>query len=120
MEMITLFDSELKIMNIIWEYNGITAKEISLIASKKFEWNKNTTYTVIKKLINKGALLRSEPNFICKALITKEQVQVTETRKLIDKLFGGSSKLLMSRFIEDEQLSHDELQNLKDMINKKL
>ena len=49
-----LFDSERKVMEVIWEEGDMTAKEISLILNEKIGWNKNTTYTVIKKCIQKG------------------------------------------------------------------
>ena len=65
-----LFDSEIKVMNIIWERGPLSAKEISLIASDTIGWNKNTTYTVIKKLEGKGAIRRDEPGFICTPLIS--------------------------------------------------
>ena len=70
-----LFDSELTIMSIIWEEGDITAKEIAEIAKKRVNWSKTTTYTVIKKCIEKGAIERSDPNYICHALISKEEVQ---------------------------------------------
>ena len=53
-----LFDSEAKVMEIIWDKSPISAKEISLIAAEKIGWTKNTTYTVIKKLEAKGLLVR--------------------------------------------------------------
>ncbi len=120
MSEITLFESELKVMEILWEKGLISAKEVSLQALKLYEWNKNTTYTVLKKLIAKEAVLRHEPNFMCETLVTKEQVQLGETRKLVDKLYNGSSKLLLSSFIQDEKLSKDDLKSLRDLINQKL
>lgn len=120
MEELILFESELKVMKIIWKYGSITAKEISLIAKESIGWNKNTTYTVIKKLIGKHAIQRVEPNFLCKALITIEHVRVQETNKLIEKLYNGSAKLLLSSFLEKEELSKDELQELRSLIDKKM
>ena len=70
-----LFDSELKVMEIIWEKGSISAKEISLIAADSIGWNKNTTYTVIKKLESKGFIRRDEPGFICTPLVSKEEIQ---------------------------------------------
>lgn len=120
MKEFVLFESELKVMNILWEEGNISAKEVSLKALEIYGWNKNTTYTILKKLIRKEAIIREEPNFICKVVITKEQVQRGESRKLVDKLFGGSSKLLVSQFIQEEKLSREDLQNLRDLIDKKL
>ena len=69
-----LFDSEAKIMEIIWSKSPISAKEISLISAETIGWNKNTTYTVIKKCIDKGAI-ENEP-------LSADEID--ELRKLID------------------------------------
>ena len=68
-----LFDSEWKVMEVLWQQNDQTAKEVSLHLAQSAGWNKNTTYTVIKKCIDKGAIERREPNFVCHALISKQQ-----------------------------------------------
>ena len=74
-----LFDSELKVMEVLWKEGNITAGQISKILKEEIGWNRNTTYTVIKKCIEKGAIERIEPKFICKAMISKEDVQAYET-----------------------------------------
>ena len=56
-----LFDSELKVMELIWAHEPISAKELSVLADQEFGWNKNTTYTVIKKIEAKGYIRRNEP-----------------------------------------------------------
>ena len=114
-----LFDSELKVMELVWEGQPISAKNVSLLAAERYGWNKNTTYTVIKKCEAKGILHREEPGFVCTALISREEICRSETRGLIDKLFGGSRKALFSALLEDETLSEDELDALRAMIEKK-
>ena len=84
---IKLFDSELKVMDVLWKEGDKTAKQISDILKEEIGWNMNTTYTVIKKCMAKGAIERSEPNFMCHALIAKEVVQEAEAEELIGKLF---------------------------------
>ena len=118
METVKLFDSELKIMDIVWEREPVSAKEISLIAADTIGWNKNTTYTIIKKLIEKNAIVRTEPNFVCTSLIKKEDVQKAETMNLIDKLYNGSKKAFFAAFIE-ENISEDELAELRELIEKR-
>jgi predicted transcriptional regulator len=118
MEPIKLFDSELKIMDILWREGKTTAKQISLIAAKEIGWNKNTTYTIIKKLIEKNAVCREEPGFVCSARISRDEVQRDETERLIDRLWGGSKKAFFAAFI-DEQFSEDELNELRALIEKK-
>jgi predicted transcriptional regulator len=120
MKEIALFESELKVMKIIWELGSMTAKEISTIAKEEIGWNKNTTYTVLKKLIAKHAIEREEPNFVCKALITIEQVRMQETSKLVNKLYSGSAKLFLSSFLEKEDLSKEELEELKSLLDNKM
>lgn len=113
-----LFDSEAKVMEIIWEQGPISAKNISLIAAKQIGWNKNTTYTVIKKLESKGFIRREEPGFICVALVSKNQMQKAEAASLIKKMFAGSRKALLSALLEDEPLTDEELAALRSMIEK--
>ena len=86
---IKLFDSELKVMDVLWKEGDMTAKRLSDILKAEIGWNMNTTYTVIKKSMAKGAIERSEPNFLCHALIPKETVQEAETDELIGKPFDG-------------------------------
>ncbi|HOJ11502.1 MAG TPA: BlaI/MecI/CopY family transcriptional regulator [Clostridiales bacterium] len=113
-----LFDSEFKVMEIIWENEPISAKQVSLVAAEQIGWNKNTTYTVIKKLEGKGYIKREEPGFICSSLISREDVCKTEAQSLIDKLFGGSKSALFSALLEDEKLSSADLDELRKMIEK--
>ena len=87
-----LFESEAKVMEIIWTKSPISAKEISLIAAETIGWNKNTTYTVIKKLEAKAFIRREEPGFICTPLISQNQMQKVEAVSLVKKVFGGSRK----------------------------
>lgn len=114
-----LFDSELKVMELIWANEPISAKDLSILADEKFAWNKNTTYTVIKKIETKGYIKRSDPGFICSSLISREDVCKSETRGLIDKLFGGSRKALFSALIEDETLTQDEIDALRKLIDQR-
>ncbi len=114
-----IFDSEIKVMEIVWENEPISAKNISLIAAEAIGWNKNTTYTVIKKLEKKGFIKRTEPNFICTSLFSRDEIQKFETQTLVDKLFGGSKKALFSALLDDEKLSSNDIKELRDMIEKR-
>ena len=113
-----LFDSEIKVMEIIWEKGPLSAKEISLIAADSIGWNKNTTYTVIKKLEAKGFIRRDEPGFICTPLVGREQMQKQETESLINKFFGGSKKALFSALIDKEDLTDEQAEELQRLIDK--
>ena len=114
-----LFDSEAKVMEIIWAKSPISAKDISLIASEKIGWNKNTTYTVIKKLEAKGFIRREDPGFICTPLVSQSQMQKIEVSSLVKKIFGGSRKALFSALLEDEPLTEEEIRELHKLIDKR-
>lgn len=114
-----LFDSEAKVMEIIWAKSPVSAKEISLIAAEKIGWNKNTTYTVIKKLEAKGFIRREEPGFICIPLVSQNQMQKAEAASLVKKVFGGSRRALFSALLEDEPLSEEEINELRKLIDNR-
>ena len=111
-----LFDSEWKVMEVLWQENDRTAKEISLRLADSIGWNKNTTYTVIKKCIDKGAIERREPNFLCHACITKETAQREEADALLDKVFGGSAELLFASVLSGRKLKKEELERLRALV----
>ena len=114
-----LFESEAKVMEIIWAKAPISAKDISLIAAETIGWNKNTTYTVVKKLEAKGFIKRQDPGFICTPLISQNQMQKVEAVSLVKKVFGGSRKALFSALLEDEPLSDEEINELRKLIDNK-
>ena len=111
-----LFDSELKVMDVLWRMGDRTAKQISDILKEETGWNMNTTYTVIKKCVAKGAILRSEPNFLCHALVTKTEIQAEEAEELIGKLFDGSPDLLFASLLSSRKLSPEQIQRLRDIV----
>lgn len=113
---IKLFDSELKVMDVIWREGDCTAKYISDILKEEIGWNMNTTYTLIKRCISKGAIERKEPNFMCCALIPKEQIQELETNELIDKIFDGSADKLFASLLGRKNLSAEQIKKLKQLI----
>ena len=114
---IKLFDSELKVMEVIWEKGAMPAKQIAEILNENIGWNKNTTYTVIKKCIEKDVIKREEPNFTCHALVTKEQVQGAELDELVNKLFDGSTELLFASLVERKKLPEDMINKLKSIVD---
>lgn len=113
-----LQDSELKIMDVLWKEGDTTAKRIAEILKKQVGWNVNTTYTLIKRCIAKGAVQRSEPNFLCHALIPREQVQERETDELINKVFDGSAELLFASLLNRKKLSAEEIARLKQIVDE--
>ncbi len=113
---IKLFDSELKVIGVLWKAGDRTAKEISDILKSEIGWNMNTTYTVIKKCIAKGAIERREPHFLCRALIPKEAVQEAETDELIGKLYDGSADKLFAALLGRKKLTAEQISKLKQIV----
>lgn len=113
---IKLYDSELKVMDILWREGDTTAKYIASVLKEETGWNVNTTYTLIKRCIKKGAIGRSEPNFMCHALIPKEEVQEAETNELINKIYDGSTDKLFAALLGRKKLSAEQIDRLKQIV----
>ena len=118
MEKIKLFESELKLMELLWEREGATARELAIAAADSIGWNKNTTYTVIKKLVAKGAIERKEPSFVCHSLITREDAGREEAKTVLRSFFGGSLKAMFSSFMAEGAIDDEEAEELRRMISE--
>ena len=115
---IKLFDSELKVMDVLWREGDSTAKHISDVLKEEVGWNMNTTYTLIKRCIKKSAIRRSEPNFMRHALIPKEEVQEAETNELINKIYDGSADKLFAALLGRKKLSPEQISQLKQIVGE--
>lgn len=115
---VKLFDSELKVMDVLWREGDLPAKAIAKTLTEEIGWNVNTTYTLIKRCIAKEAIERSEPGFMCHALVSKEQVQQEETQELIDKVFDGSADKLFASLLGGRRISREQLELLRRMIDE--
>lgn len=113
-----LFDSELKVMDVLWREGDLPAKAIARTLTEEIGWNVNTTYTLIKRCIAKEAIERSEPGFMCRALVSKEQVQQEETQELIDKVFDGSADKLFASLLGGRRISREQLMQLRSIIDE--
>ena len=112
-----LFDSERKVMEVLWKEGDMTAGQLAKRLLEEAGWNRNTTYTVIKKCIAKGAIERREPNFQCHPLVSREQVREQEAVDLVDKLFDGSASLLFASLVHGKALSREEIDQLKKLVD---
>lgn len=117
-ENVKLFDSELKVMDILWKEGVVPAKYVADRLTQELGWNKNTTYTLIKRCMKKGAIERTEPNFMCHALIAKEEVQEAETQELINKVYDGSVDKLFAALLGRKKLSAEQIEKLKQIVDE--
>jgi len=113
-----LFDSELKVMEVLWKKGDKPARTIASALAKEVGWNVNTTYTLIKRCIKKGAIARLEPNFLCHALVSREEVQAAQTDELVDKLYDGSADQLFAALLSRKKLSAEQLERLKRLVEE--
>lgn len=105
-------------MDILWREGDVPARRVAEALQVQVGWNINTTYTLIKRCIDKGAIERREPGFVCHALTACEQVRNQETQALLDKLFDGSAELLIASLVGGEKLTHDEKERLRKLIDE--
>ncbi len=113
---IKLFDSELKVMEILWREGETTAKALAEALAAQIGWSKTTTYTVIKKCLDKGAIERVDPGFVCRAAMTRDEARAFETTELINKLYGGSKDQLIASLLGGKPLTSERLETLRRMV----
>ena len=113
-----IFDSDLKILEILWEGGETSAKEVAALAGEQVGWSKTTTYTVLKKCVEKGLVERREPGFLCSARISRQEAQQRETRGLIDRMYGGAADRLVASLLDGRALSGEEVARLRKMVEE--
>ena len=115
MEKYKLFDAELKFMNIIWEEEPIKSGELVRVCNEKLGWKKSTTYTVLRKLAQRGVL--KNENTIVTSIVKKEEPQIYESHEVVEKSFGGSLPKFLTAFFGNKKISNDEAEELKKLID---
>lgn len=115
MDIPKITDGEYNIMNALWDTGPLPATDIVRLMNRDIGWNRNTTYTFINRLVGKQVIRREEPGFICTPLFTREEIGKSETRSLLNKMFGGSLKSMVASFI-DADASEKEINEVKQML----
>lgn len=115
-EDIRLHEGELNIMELLWSNKVLAAKDIAKIIKEYIGWEKNTTYTVINRLISKGAVTREEPGFFCRATITRKAVQQIEMEALLEKVFNGSLETFLAEYLSNQNLTTSEIKELERIV----
>lgn len=115
---IRLHEGELNVMELLWSNKVLAAKDISKIIKEYIGWEKNTTYTVIKRLIDKGAVQREDPGFLCSAKVTKKEIQEIETQALLKKMYNGSLTTFIVEYLDNQPLTVAQVIELQRVINK--
>ena len=111
-----IFESEYRFCLILWEHEPVTTTELVRLCQEWLGWKRTTTYTVIKRLGERGVLKNEDG--IVSALISKEEVQVSEIDELMEKKFQGSLPAFLAAFARRQSLSEEEVEEIRRIIEK--
>jgi predicted transcriptional regulator len=111
-----IFDSEMYLMDKIWDEGQIKAIDLANWATETLGWKKNSTYSTVTKLIEKQVVKRTEPGFVITPLVTREEVATEETNHLIEKIFKGNMKMFLTAFVANQTFNEDDIATLKKFI----
>ena len=114
METPKIFDSELRFCEILWEHQPVRSSELAHLCTEKLGWKKSTTYTVIKRLKERGVVQTEDA--VVTALVSRDQVQRAESRAFVERNFSGSLPGFLNAFVGGRGLSAEEADELRRMI----
>ena len=111
-----IFESEYRFCLILWEREPVSTTELVRLCQDKLGWKRTTTYTVIRRLGERGVLKNEEG--IVSSLISKEEAQVSELDELMEKKFQGSLPAFLAAFARRQELSQEEVEEIRRIIEK--
>ena len=110
-----VFESEYRFCEILWENEPISSSELVRLCNERLEWKKSTTFTVIRRLADRG-VLKSE-NAIVTSLVSKEDVQTAESAEVVERTFAGSLPSFIAAFTRKKKLTTQEIDKIQQMID---
>ena len=111
-----LFESEYRFCLILWEHEPVTAAELVKLCQAQLGWKRTTTYTVIKRLGERGVVQNKDG--VVTALVSREAAQVSEIDELMEKKFQGSLPAFLAAFARRQDLSEEEAEEIRRIIEK--
>ena len=111
-----VFESEYRSCLILWEHEPVKSSELVALCREKLGWKPTTTYTVIKRLSERGVL--KNENTIVTSLVSKDEVQAAEIDELVEKTFEGSLPAFIAAFTRHRQLTREEADEVQEMIDR--
>ena len=111
-----VFESEFRFCLILWETEPIRSAALAALCRERLGWSRTTTYTVIKRLSDRGVVVNEEG--VVRSLVSKDEVQAAEIEELVNKTFGGSIPAFVAAFTRHRQLSEAEAEQIRRMIEK--
>ncbi len=116
MDIPKIHESEYRFCLIMWEHEPVTSVVLAKLCQEQLGWKRTTTYTVIKRLGERGVL--KNENGTVRSLISKDEAQAWEISELVDKKFKGSLPAFIAAFTKHQRLSEDELDEVQRMIDR--
>lgn len=111
-----LYDAEFKFMSIVWRHEPLASGRLVSLCAELLGWKQSTTYTVLKKLSNKG-MVKNEASTVT-SLVKREQVQKYESESVVERAFGGSLPSFFTAFMSGKRLSDEQAEELKRLIDE--
>lgn len=115
MEIPKIFESEYRFCLILWENEPVNSTRLVELCKEQLGWSKATTYTVIRRLSERG-VLKNEHAMVT-PLVSKEQVQQAELEQMVERTFEGSLPAFIAAFSRSKKLSAVDVAQLKEMID---
>lgn len=116
METPKVFESEYRFCLILWEHEPIKSSELVNLCKEQLGWKPTTTYTVIKRLSERGVL--KNENTIVSSLVSKDEVQASEINEMVEKTFEGSLPAFIAAFTKHQKISDKEIDEVQRMIDR--
>ena len=116
MEIPKVFESEYRFCLILWENEPIKSSELVKLCQQKLGWKPTTTYTVLRRLGERGVL--KNENTVVRSLVSKNQVQTAQIDEMVEKTFEGSLPAFVAAFTRSRSLSPAQLDEVQAMIDR--
>lgn len=111
-----IFESEYRFLRILWEQEPVTSPELVKLCNERLGWKKSTTYTVIKKLEEKG-IVKNEKTVV-RTLVTKEEADRQAGEELLERTCQGNIPAFFAAFLKDRKLTEEEAGELRKLIDE--
>ena len=111
-----IYESEYRLCLILWEHEPIRSKELVRLCQEQLGWKSTTTYTVLKRLSDRGVL--KNENTVVTSLVSKDQVQAAELEEFVEKTFEGSLPAFVAAFSRHKMISQKEIDAVQAMIDQ--
>lgn len=111
-----IYESEYRFCLIMWKHEPVSCSALAKYCKEELEWSRTTTYTVIKRLGERGVL--KNDNSVITSLYSKEEIQLAEMEELMDKKFEGSLPAFIAAFAKHQELTEEEIEEIRHIIEK--